>query len=292
MGPLLSAALPRLATRRKILLAASLPLLGFAMAAVFSRETKRDVASPWGANKKKIYQQSIDGQPKRDSESSLTAPSTASSASAATVCKEVKLLVLSGFLAMFSFSTESIYAVFAKESFDFGERALSLLLAGTGLFVGCFQVSFIRPLIALLGKHATLTFGNLILTIGMLGIGIVRKPLAVHVVMFVAHILGFAIADTALASLIIRYSDPRTQGRDLALNQAAQACARILSPLAAGYLYGRSKEGVGLFPSGSLPFLVGAISSSLASTIPLLLNLVSKKKSSNSDKEDRKKQGD
>lgn len=169
----------------------------------------------------------------------------------------VILLVLNGFLIMYAFATETIYAMFLKDSFGYGERTLSTLFAVNGLFIGIFQVFFIKPMVNILGKHVTLVVGNTLLAVGMVGVALVRAEVF-HFFLFTAHIVGYSIADTALASLISRYSSSSTQGRDLSLNQAAQACARVLSPLIAGLLYERSKLPGGL-PVGALPFLAGAL---------------------------------
>ena len=73
-----------------------------------------------------------------------------------------------------------------------------------------------------------------------------------------------------------RYSPQESQGRALALNQAAQACARIISPILAGLLYEYSKKKtswcyrIGL-PAGSLPFLLGALFPAAAVSIPYIL---------------------
>jgi Na+/melibiose symporter-like transporter len=192
---------------------------------------------------------------------------------------EVVFLVLNGFLNMYAFGTETIYAMFIKDTFGYGEKALSGLFALNGLVMGVFQVFAIKPLINLIGKHATLALGNLLLGAGMLGLALIRAK-AKHFFFFAVHILGYSIADTALVSLVSRYSDPSSQGRDLALNQAAQACARIFSPLVAGLLYERSKQmnaiGQALLPTGALPFLVGGMCPAVAVLVPTLLYVKNK----------------
>ena len=179
------------------------------------------------------------------------------------------LLVLNGFLMMYAFATETIYAMFMKDSFGYGERALSTLFAMNGFLIGIFQVFFIKTMIGMLGKHATLAIGNFLLAAGMVGVALVRNE-PVHFFLFAAHIVGYSIADTALASLISRYSATATQGRDLAMNQAAQSCARVLSPLFAGLLYEKSKQ-LGTLPIGALPFLAGAAFPAIGISIPALL---------------------
>ena len=49
-------------------------------------------------------------------------------------------------------------------------------------------------------------------------------------------------ADTALVSLITHYSTLENQGRALAFNHAASACARVISPILAGLSYEFSKS--------------------------------------------------
>ena len=118
---------------------------------------------------------------------------------------------------------------------------------------------------------------------------IVRSK-AFHFTLFGCHIIGYSIADTALVSLLSRYSSTHSQGRDLSLNQAAQACARIFSPLIAGILYEHSKSILDLttntntklwallnrLPIGALPFIVGGLCPLFAITIPTLLYLANK----------------
>ena len=268
LGPALSAITPNLSTREKIRLASLLPLTGFAICFFFAKETKIDVRGLFSTRKELEENKSKKKIAISDKE-------------AKPVSMEVLMLVLNGFLLMYAFSTETIYAMFIKDSFGYGERALSALFACNGLFIGLFQVLFIKPLIGLIGKHGTLIIGNSFLALGMVGIALIRKE-TLHFVLFTVHIVGYSIADTTLASLISRYSSPKSQGRDLALNQAAQACARVLSPLVAGFLYEKSKQS-GLLPIGALPFLVGAMFPAIGIAVPcyLYIRSVSKKKKIN-----------
>lgn len=207
LGPALSAMLPGLSTRQKIRLAGLLPLSGLCIAALFFKETKK--FAPVGKTDSK------------DDLNSLT-KTNAVKLNKGFMSIEVMLLVLNGFLLMYAFATESIYAMFIKDSFGYGERALSTVFAVNGLFIGIFQVFLIKPMVTLMGKHATLAAGNILLAAGMVGVALVRKQ-AIHFLLFTSHIVGYSIADTAVASLISRYASPESQGRDLALNQAAQS---------------------------------------------------------------------
>lgn len=263
LGPAISTVLPEsMSTAQKIRLGACLPLIGLVIAVLFAQET-RPSTSPTVSATTVLGATSSNAAGKGHAN---TAPLT----------RETGLLILCGFLNMFAFGTETIYAVFLKDTFGFGESTMSGLFAVNGLITGVFQVFLIKPLIAAIGMPSTLVLGNLLLGLGMLGLALVRAP-APHFVLFGCHILGYAIADTALVSLISRSSAPRSQGRDLSLNQAAQSCARIASPLLAGMLYEYSRQlptsgPLTVLPTGALPFLVGSLCPLLGAGVSLLLN--------------------
>jgi MFS transporter, DHA1 family, tetracycline resistance protein len=260
LGPALSMLMPGFSTRQKIRMSGLLPLTGLLIAFLFFKETKKSVIA--SAANTGAPSPAVTGTSKRINIAGKSSKSLP-------VESSVMLLVLNGFLLMYAFATETIYAMFMKDSFGYGERALSTLFAFNGFFIGVFQVFFIKPMINLIGKHATLAVGNALLAAGMVGVALVRKE-TLHFMLFAGHIVGYSIADTALASLISRYSAPATQGRDLAFNQAAQSCARVLSPLFAGLLYERSKQS-GSLPVGALPFLAGAAFPAVGIAIPALL---------------------
>lgn len=263
LGPALSTALPGLTTEQKMRIAACLPLVGFLVTLLFARETKRDIRAVSLVPK---------FMKKKTSPKEARIPTLPTSDFPLT--KEVIALVLNGFLIMYAFGTETIYAIFIKDAFGYGEVVLSGLFAVNGLLMGLFQVFLIKPLIGRIGQHATLALGNMLLALGMLGLAVARDKV-LHFALFSCHILGYSIADTALVSLVSRYSAASSQGRDLALNQAAQACARIFSPLIAGLLYERSKKnilnGKALLPLGALPFIAGGLCPLVAVVIPALL---------------------
>ena len=262
LGPALSALMPGFSTRQKIRMSGLLPLTGFIVAFLFFKETKKNITAD------KINKSSVLPLPSI-STNSKKINVVGKNVKAAPVESAVMLLVLNGFLLMYAFATETIYAMFMKDSFGYGERALSTLFAFNGFFIGVFQIFFIKPMINMIGKHATLGVGNALLAMGMVGVALIRKE-TLHFMLFAGHIVGYSIADTALASLISRYSAPATQGRDLAFNQAAQSCARVISPLFAGLLYEKSKQS-GSLPVGALPFLAGAVFPAIGIAIPALL---------------------
>ena len=287
LGPLISAAVSGLSIRQKIRLASLFPFLGWIVSFLFFRETNANVLnrrvkkstssasignspmqirlkpSPSGTN---LYSKFCMSSPNTTNMSPVSLNIDVEKNSVATSPSglriEVLLLILNGFLLMYAFSTETVYAMFIKDSFGLGEKALSMLFALNGIMIGIFQVFLIKPLVNKIGKYATLGVGNLVLAIGMIGIALIREK-SIHFSIFVIHVVGFSIADTALVSLVTQYSPPENQGRALAFNHAASACARVISPLLAGLIYEFSKDfkagnAIGL-PVGALPFLLGAM---------------------------------
>lgn len=100
-----------------------------------------------------------------------------------------------------------------------------------------------------------------------------RTCMVLLLLLVFVSLTGYAISDTALASLISRYSLPESQGRNLGLSHACQSGARIISPLIAGTLYEKSKTYVSSLPVGALPYVVASFMPLLGMMIPTLLYL-------------------
>eukprot|EP00981_Chlorochromonas_danica_P001799 scaffold381_cov168-Ochromonas_danica.AAC.52 len=270
IGPTISAALPHFTAKQKISLAALFPLMGLIVMLSFAKDTKRDSSSSSSNPPGSLLPSSKAKIPLAKHKESSSPP----------IPIEIMMLVTNGFAVMYAFATETIYAMFLKDSFGYGEHALSTLFAVSGFFIILFQVFLIKPLIKFIGKHATLALGNIILAAGMFGVALVRQKM-LHFIFFGIHIIGYSIADTALASLVTKYSSPSSQGRDLAFNQASQSCARVVSPIFAGILYELSKQSKAL-PLGALPFLAGALCPLVAVLVPASLyirNIAHKRRS-------------
>ncbi len=288
IGPAISAALTSLSTRRKILVASIFPFLGLLIVIFLGKETKRfhivnkkrgSTSDMTGENTNNNLNNSLHHSKDHYLAPSLTSSASSSSSTSSVVPWEITLLVLNGFALMYTFATETIYAMFIKDAFGYGEETLSRLFAINGSLIGIFQIFFIKPLITLLGQHTTLAIGNLILSLGIIGVALIRHR-QIHFILFAIHIIGYSIADTSLTSLITRYSMISNQGSDLALNQAAQAVARVISPIVAGLLYEYSKKSQEhqIFPIGALPFIASSLLPATAVTIPLYLKFTSNRK--------------
>jgi MFS family permease len=269
LGPMIASLLSSFSTRDKIFFASVLPFLGFLLVLLTGTETKKslrrrlpnELSSP---SKDTVHTGNASSNRYNSSPGSPVPTATS---------WEVFLLTLNGFALMYTFASETIYAMFIKDIFGYGEHTLSKLFAINGSLIGIFQIFFIKPMITYAGKHNTLAIGNLMLSLGMIGVALIRFPL-IHFILFGIHILGYSIADTSLASLITKYSTSNNQGSDLALNQAAQAIARVFSPVFAGLLYEYSKKGGQILPIGALPFIASALLPATAVIIPLYLKFL------------------
>ena len=280
-GPMLSALLSSatdLSTRMKIRVAGMLPALAVVISVMFVRETlQRPAQIGEKASSKDLsqieYEDGIAAVTETSTKITNDDEVTTEPVIATETNNSTKLLVLNGFLLMFAFGTETVYAMLMKDSFQYGEKALSLLFAGSGAAIGVLQAFFAKPIINCLGKHNTLALGELVLSAGMVGIALIRNKV-LHFIIFGIHIIAHSLADTSLVSLLVHYSTPSTRGRDLSLNAAAQACARIISPLLAGKIYEMQKnspEMLPMLPIGALPFIIGAVFPLLAGGIAIYL---------------------
>ena len=147
IGPLIASFLSSFPTRQKIFFASFLPFTGFLLILFFSSETKKSYF---------IRRRT----PSTDSSSLHGANSSGQSNSTSL---EIFLLTLNGFALMYTFASETIYAMFIKDIYGYGEHTLSKLFAINGSLIGIFQIFFIKHLINLVGKHNTLALGNLML---------------------------------------------------------------------------------------------------------------------------------
>ncbi len=276
-GPMLVAALRALkplSTRQIFRTAAILPLVGLIMA-IFSFQETKDHHTKCNSIQTTVVPGLVDdGIVEKPATSPASSPTSIGVPINNAQCSPkwpVLLLVLNGFLLVCALSIETtVYATFLKDNFGYGETVLSTVFALNGIMVGILQLILVKHVVKKLGKHIMLLTGNVAMAVGMMGVGLVRRSQILHFLFFSVHILGYSIADTAIISLISRYSVPNMLGRNFGLNQASLSFAKVISPLIAGVLYERSKA-QGDIPVGALAYLVGSGAPLLATVIPSLL---------------------
>ena len=265
IGPILSFLAPRISVSTKLALSSVFPFIGLLVVSLFYNDSVSSASLQILANNVSQVKYDTKTYPANNNKSLKNILS-------------YKLLIMNGFALMYAFATEGIYAMLLKDSLGLGETALSYLFAGSGISVLMLQTFFIKYAVRFLGKKYTLVLGNSALAIGMIGIALFRNygGMKIHFIMFVVHVLGYSIADTALVSLISEQSTSEFRGGDLAINQAVQSFARILSPLAAGFMYEISKDmlfaGYRL-PIGALPYIVSATLPAFAATFIVMFSL-------------------
>ena len=175
-------------------------------------------------------------------------------------------IYITSFALMFAFSTEGLYPLLLKERFSAGENSLASFVFSASICIFFAQAFFIPKLVHTIGQQKMQYLGNLLLSLGLLGIGF-TKSIYAHFPMFLLHVVGFSLADTANILLLSELAGPVGRGQDISTNQAIQAVAKILSPLISGYI--QSREVVWL----SLPTLIAPFA--LNSMFPLLATMTS-----------------
>lgn len=176
-------------------------------------------------------------------------------------------LYLAGFVQMLAFSTDSLYPQILKESFNLGENALAALFTTCGIAVILMQSLLIDALDKSIGAKNVMLLGNGVFSIGLLGIAFVRwrKYVAVHFVFFVAHVVGFSMADTATVTLLSRSSADISGGRLLSSLQVVQSVARIFGPITSAYLSTLCEKRLSIGEVGSGAYAFNAILPTIAS---------------------------
>ena len=237
-GPLLSVALYGMSPRAKALLAASFPFIGL-LAVSFLFTAAENRSGP-------LYKPESPAQEVSEKGLSITP------------------LLVSSFFVMAAFSNEGVYPVVLKQYFGFEERALALIMIASGVAVLLLQLSAIPFLVDFMGPSRLLMYGNALLSTGLLGTALVRsKEMApLSVAFFIIHVLGFALSDTSIVSLISRHPPLRSRSKNLSWNQATQSAARIVSPLLSGFIFVTFKD--------SEPGLVGSLCLAVSAALPTI----------------------
>ncbi|CAN0385386.1 unnamed protein product, partial [Discosporangium mesarthrocarpum] len=171
LGPVVMTLLHKLlnlSTRQTFVVAMAFPTLAMVIAVMWLEETK-------GGNVG-VGQLLVWGQSAMGGVHGKGAGGGQGAARMEAIPKSVLMLVGNGFLLMYAFSIETVYAMFLKDNFGYGESVLSMIFALNGIAVGALQLLGMKHLVALLGKHMMLITGNLLLAVGMVGLAFSRVP--------------------------------------------------------------------------------------------------------------------
>ena len=146
-------------------------------------------------------------------------------------------LILIFFLVILAFSgMESTFALWAMRQFGWGPSQVAYVFAYVGLLSAVLQGGLIGRLSRRFGEERLLLVGLALIGIGLLALPAARW-LSLLALMLAALAVGMGLVQPSLNSLISRRSGREEQGEVLGVSQSVGSLARVLGPLAAGFLF-------------------------------------------------------
>jgi MFS family permease len=146
-------------------------------------------------------------------------------------------------LANFVFSLavtqlETVFAFFMGDRFGYDAREVAVLLIAMAVLMGAIQAGGMKRLSARWSERSLATAGSLLLAAGFLvfpvpgSVALLLVPLALCAV-------GRAVLQPALMSMVSLAAPAAERGSVMGSFQASASLARMLGPIAAGWLYDR-----------------------------------------------------
>jgi len=156
-------------------------------------------------------------------------------------------------LAMAAF--ETTFAVMISRAYGYGPRGVAVLLTFAGLVQALAQGYLLGKVVERMGELRVLLIGIVIFAIGLAPLANMPTPSTLLLAMGMLS-LGYGFASPTIASIISKLASRDLEGEALGINQSATSMARIVGPLAGGFLYGA----FGM----SAPYLGGAAAALMA----------------------------
>ena len=164
---------------------------------------------------------------------------------------------------------ETMFAFFMGDRFGYDAREVAVLLIAMAVLMGAIQGGGMKTLAARWSERSLATVGSLLLTAGFLAL-----PLAPSVALLLVPLalcaVGRAILQPALMSMVSLAAQARARGSVMGTFQASASLARVLGPIAAGWLYDRQLSAP-FFLAGALLIAVAAQVRGLPSRAPALV---------------------
>jgi MFS family permease len=133
---------------------------------------------------------------------------------------------------------ETVFAFFMMDRFSYDAREVAFVLVGMAVVMGGIQGGGMKALSARFSERALVFAGTLLLALAFLGI-----PESASVALLLAPLGlaagGRAVVQPSLLSLVSVAADPRSRGVAMGTFQSAASLARVVGPVAAGWLYDR-----------------------------------------------------
>ncbi|MEA2725390.1 MAG: transporter, family, tetracycline resistance protein [Gemmatimonadales bacterium] len=133
---------------------------------------------------------------------------------------------------------QSMFALFAQARLGFGVRETGYVLAYVGLLAVLLQGGAIGRIVRRWGERRTMRAGLLFAAVGL--ITSAWAPSWPLLLLTLAPLsIGLSMATPTLNSMLTKESPDGAYGRILGLSQSVAALARVLGPLAAGFVFDR-----------------------------------------------------
>jgi MFS family permease len=144
------------------------------------------------------------------------------------------------FLATFAMAIfETTFAIMAPAVYRSSAVEVGYLLAYAGFVQALTQGYLLRKVVKRVDEARLIRMGMILFAIGMMPMASFHRQAMLF--LFLALLsLGYGLANPSIASLISKRTGTHLQGEVLGVNQSAMAIARIVGPVVAGFLYGKS----------------------------------------------------
>jgi MFS family permease len=163
---------------------------------------------------------------------------------------------------------ETMFAFYMGDRFGYDAREVAVLLIAMAVLMGAIQGGGMQALAARWSERSLATVGSGLLTAGFLAL-----PLAPSVALLLVPLalcaVGRAILQPALMSMVSLAAEARARGSVMGTFQASASLARVLGPIAAGWLYDRQLSAP-FFLAGALLIAVAVQVRGLPSRDPAL----------------------
>lgn len=160
-------------------------------------------------------------------------------------------VVLSWGLVTFSqASLESVFALWALQRFGLGPRSIGYLLFGLAVIAVTLQGGLVRRLVRALGEWRLALWGVAIYVAGLACAGL-APGFGVALCGLALCGIGSGLFPPVASALASRQSDAGNRGVVMGSYQSGGSLARVIGPLAAGYVFSRYGAGA--------PYLLGAL---------------------------------
>ena len=146
---------------------------------------------------------------------------------------------------------ETLFALFMLDRFGYDARAVAMLLIAMAVLMGGIQGGGMKRLAARWSERSLAITGSLLLAAGFLGMPGARSVTLLLVPLGLCAV-GRAILQPSLMSMASFAAGARARGSAMGTFQASASLARVLGPLAAGWLYDRAQAAPFVFAGALL----------------------------------------